>query len=148
MQKATETLISGFNTGTINDIMAHRSAACTQRILPKTLGRTPKNNAEAREHVTHVYDLLHDWTFTADNILYDVAARKSCFHATSSATSPVGPFGNEYSFFLWFSEDGEEITRIEEMVDSAYSKEYFARLTAHMKGVDDGEGAGSIMRRD
>jgi ketosteroid isomerase-like protein len=63
--------------------------------------------------------------------VYDVEGRKCAFYATSWAKSPVGPYANEYTWFLWFSESGEKITKIEEFVDSAYIKDFLAKMDAH-----------------
>jgi ketosteroid isomerase-like protein len=49
-------------------------------------------------------------------------------HATSTAETDVGPYGNEYALVLNFTDDGKKVTRILEYVDSAYSIKFFAKL--------------------
>jgi ketosteroid isomerase-like protein len=63
--------------------------------------------------------------------VYDVGARKVAFHATSEANSPIGLYTNEYAWFLHFNESGENITKIEEFVDSLYTTEFFAKIREH-----------------
>jgi len=59
--------------------------------------------------------------------IHDFEARTCAVHAKSTANTPIGPYANEYTFVLTFAEDSK-ILRIEEFVDSAYIKEYLARL--------------------
>jgi hypothetical protein len=49
-------------------------------------------------------------------------------HASSTAETPVGPYGNEYALVLKFSEDGSKVEKFEEFVDSGYSEKFFAKL--------------------
>ena len=51
---------------------------------------------------------------------------------TSSAETPIGPFGCDMAFFLTFTEDGKQVTKIEEMLDSAYSMDFYGRLQKYL----------------
>lgn len=62
--------------------------------------------------------------------IHDAEAQTCAIHASSTAETPIGPYGNEYSLFLTFTDDGTKIKRFEEFVDSAYSGAYFAKLEA------------------
>jgi ketosteroid isomerase-like protein len=58
----------------------------------------------------------------------DVEARTCMMHASSTANTKKGPYANEYALILTFTNDGKKIEKIEEFADSAYSKEFFAKL--------------------
>lgn len=72
--------------------------------------------------------------------LHDAEAHKCALRATSTADTPVGPYANEYAIFVTFTEDGKQITKFEEFVDSACAGQFFAKLNewaaAQKKGSD------------
>ena len=60
--------------------------------------------------------------------MHDAETHACAMHLSSTAQTPVGEYANEYAFFLWFTDDGGEVVRVQEMVDSAYSSGFFAML--------------------
>jgi ketosteroid isomerase-like protein len=60
--------------------------------------------------------------------IHDADAHKSIIHASSTAETKIGPYANEYMLILTFTENGKKVTRFDEYVDSANSKEFFAAL--------------------
>jgi hypothetical protein len=62
-----------------------------------------------------------------------VAKNKACIYATSQADTPYGDFKwtNEYAAFLTLSEDGKQVKKIEEMVDTAFFAEMAKQGVAH-----------------
>ncbi|OTA34355.1 hypothetical protein BTJ68_07111 [Hortaea werneckii EXF-2000] len=63
----------------------------------------------------------------ADQV-FDEDQRKAALHVFGSASSPVGKYEQEYTWFLTFNEDGTKVKRMEEMIDSSYLAEFFKRL--------------------
>ena len=57
-------------------------------------------------------------------------------YATSRADTPFGDFKwtNEYAVFVSFTEDGEQINKVEEMVDTAFYQEFFPKFQRYMSG--------------
>jgi hypothetical protein len=49
-------------------------------------------------------------------------------YAVSTAKTKVGQYANEYVLILTFTEDGSKVTHFDQLVDSAYTKEFFANL--------------------
>ena len=121
--------------------MAPLADDCIHQFLPKSLGRAPRNNEEYRQYFTTVSPTFRDFHAWSDNEIYDVPARKAAVHMYSSATSPIGPYGNEYAIYITFNEDGTKVKVIEEMVDTAYSSRFFGELrayvTAHGEEVEE-----------
>ena len=58
--------------------------------------------------------------------------RVVCFTALD-ATTTVGPYKNEYVWFLRFDESGQKITEIVEFLDSKAAAEILARRVAAQK---------------
>ena len=50
----------------------------------------------------------------------------------------MGPYSNEYSLFLTFTDDGTKIKRFDEFVDSAYTGAFFAKLQAATASQNEG----------
>jgi len=56
-------------------------------------------------------------------------------HASSTADTDIGPYGNEYALIMHFTDDGTKVTKFAEYVDSAYSINFFkAMAEAKLKG--------------
>ena len=53
--------------------------------------------------------------------------------ATSIAETPIGQYANEYVILLSFNADGEKVSKVEEFVDSASTKEFFGRLREYVE---------------
>lgn len=64
---------------------------------------------------------MHEYTV-------DVTRRKTVCWSSLSATTPIGPYQNEYVWFLTFNESGMEITAITEFIDSKKAEELRAAL--------------------
>lgn len=64
-----------------------------------------------------------------DDVVVAADDRRVVIRSSQSSTTTLGPFSNEYVWFFTFDDNGEKITRIDEMLDSAASKEMMARAT-------------------
>ena len=88
-----------------------------------------------------VRPLTLSFQFEVNQRIFDVESRKAAIHCYGVAPSPIGDYANEYSMFMTFSEDGTKVVRLSEMLDSAYSLEFFGKLMTHMKASGDATGA-------
>lgn len=70
---------------------------------------------------------------TAHKIVNDPEQHMAVVHATGAAETIVGPYRNEYAFFMTFNEDGSKVVRVEEFVDSAFSNGFFAKVQEYVK---------------
>lgn len=70
--------------------------------------------------------------------IHDGEAHTCAIHANSTAETAVGPYSNEYSLFLTFTDDGTKIKRFDEFVDSAYTGAFFAKLQAATASQNEG----------
>ena len=68
----------------------------------------------------------------ANDTIVDEEARRVVMHASSTATTDLGEYNNEYILVLHMTEDGAKVERFEEFVDSKYSTEFLPRLREHL----------------
>jgi len=141
MKRTTKAVIDGYNNWDIEAIMAPRASDCISRVLPKSLGREPRNNDVYRQYFASIMPLFKDFTVTADSEIFDPQCKKAALHMNSTATSPLGQYANEYALFLTFTEDGTKITEFDEMVDSAVSGKFFLELATFVKEHGGAESA-------
>lgn len=66
-------------------------------------------------------------------IVNDAKNNVVVLHITATSESAIGPYENEYIFVLYFTPEGDAITRIEETVDSKVTTDFFARLNLASK---------------
>lgn len=76
--------------------------------------------------------VFHDFHPEIHEIVEDEPGNKVMMWVSSKAQSLIGPYNNEYTILLYFNEAGDKVKKIVEFVDSAYSKDFFTRLRAHM----------------
>ncbi|ROT34548.1 hypothetical protein SODALDRAFT_364476 [Sodiomyces alkalinus F11] len=58
---------------------------------------------------------------------------KAAVYALSTGKTPFGDWTNDYAVFFTFNESGTEIVKLEEMVDSAFMKEFFPKFQGFMR---------------
>ncbi|RYN88811.1 hypothetical protein AA0120_g6873 [Alternaria tenuissima] len=125
-------VIDAYNVWDIERILAYRTPDCKQQILPATLNRSPKSNDEYRAYFETIEPLCINFTATVFQETHDPEAHTCIIHARSTASTPIGSYGNEYALILTFTEDGTQVRQFDEFVDSAYTLEFGARLAAFL----------------
>ncbi|GAD98459.1 hypothetical protein PTT_17281 [Paecilomyces variotii No. 5] len=131
--RAMHELFKGYDEYTVEGVMRARAPECTHGILPKSLGRETKNNEEYSQFFAAIAPIMKTFKVTVHRIVNDPEHRELVCYASGVGESPVGLYKNEYVFFLNFNETGEKITKIEEFVDSAFAKEYLAKVLEYKK---------------
>lgn len=54
------------------------------------------------------------------SITNDGEAGRTVLHAKTDADLPFGEYRNEHVFVFWFTEDGKKMSRVDDMMDSAF----------------------------
>jgi len=99
------------------------------------MGRQSMSNSEYREYLSPILPSFRKFTVTVHTAVHDAEAHTCIMHATSTAETDIGPYGNEYALILFFTDDGKKVTKFLEYVDSAYSIKFFTALAeARLKG--------------
>ncbi|KAF2844600.1 hypothetical protein T440DRAFT_523349 [Plenodomus tracheiphilus IPT5] len=127
-QDTARAVIEAYNAWDIDDIMAYRSPDCKHRVLPASMNRAANSNAEYRAYLSAIMPLYSHFTVDVKEEIHDAATRTCIIHASSKAETKIGPYTNEYALILTFTEDGRKVTKFDEFVDSAYSRQFVAAL--------------------
>ena len=100
-------------------LIAHRTADCTQRILPKNLNQPTHTNETYHAFMSAGAAFVKSLKFALDDDpMVDEMARKVMLHMSSDGETMVGPYNNEYFIVLSMTEDGTKIKEITEFLDS------------------------------
>ncbi|KAK5175761.1 uncharacterized protein LTR77_000901 [Saxophila tyrrhenica] len=132
MRTAAEALVMSFNGDwsekTLEAAMAARAPECMHAMLPKSLNLPPKSNDDWTAHFKHMVGKIGDATMTIHDVVVAPEEKRVVIYSIMDAISVVGPFHNEYTWFFTFDDHGTKIVRIDEMLDSAATKDMMARL--------------------
>ena len=127
-------VIESYNTWKPEALVAYRAPDCIHQVLPASLGRQPLNNEQYLAYFTPIMPAFKNFHVTVKHTVVDEEARKVAMHASSTATTDLGDYGNEYMLVLHMTVDGKKVVRFEEFVDSKYSTEFMPRLREHLVG--------------
>lgn len=125
-------VIQAYNTWTVESVLSFRAPNCIQQILPLSLGRQPLNNEQYGAYFAPMMPAFKDFHLTVANTVVDEEARQVVMHASSTASTEIGEYKNEYILVLHMTEDVTQVELVEEFVDSKYGSEFMARLRAHL----------------
>ncbi|KAI4093998.1 MAG: hypothetical protein LQ344_002443 [Seirophora lacunosa] len=109
-----------------------RAADCMNFIHPASLGVQPMNNEQYAAFFTPNIPMFKDFHLTAHDTIIDEVARKATMHLTSTATSVMGDYNNQYMVTIHMTEDGGKVDRFDEFADSKFSAEFFPKLREFM----------------
>ncbi|KAF2022621.1 hypothetical protein EK21DRAFT_82880 [Setomelanomma holmii] len=123
-----QTVIDAYNAWDIDQIMAYRTPDCQHQVLPSSMGRAAKSNDEYRAYLSTIMPLYSNFTVTVLEQVHDAETHTCIIHASSAADTKIGRYSNEYALILTFTEDGKQVSRFDEFVDSAYSRNFTAAL--------------------
>ncbi|KAL6714554.1 hypothetical protein ACLMJK_007979 [Lecanora helva] len=137
-KKTVAAFLDAYNKWDIDLIMALRAEQCMQYVLPRSLDQPSRNNEEYKAYFSTLMPLFKDFNVTPETTVHDAENHSCAMYLSSTATSPLGPYKNEYTFFLHFTDDGTKIIKVEEMVDSGYSAKYFGDLEKYVASQSDG----------
>jgi hypothetical protein len=123
-------VVDGYNTWTMEAILAPRASNCVQHILPGSLGQAPMNNQEYRAYFGQMLHGFKNFHVTVIDIFEDAPNNKVALHISSTADSLVGPYRNEYMFLMYMTPDHKKVEKLMEFVDSNASIKQINKLTA------------------
>jgi hypothetical protein len=123
---------SGRPTALLDGRLPPSDARCTRVSVPSLLRIASWHTYAALVSLGQaeesVEPLFRNFTPTVQDIYEDADANKVVARCTSSASTPVGPYRNEYMIVLYFTEDQRKVERFLEFVDAGASMEFFPRL--------------------
>ncbi|KAF2209151.1 hypothetical protein CERZMDRAFT_87127 [Cercospora zeae-maydis SCOH1-5] len=133
IQAATlERFIQGWKEWTPEGMMEVMSAGYTQRTLPFSLGHPPRSKPEVEFMLPKLMEMVTNYKLDIKHIVHDATQGKAVVYAVSAGYTPFGKWTNEYAVFIRFSEDGETVQGVDEMVDSAFMKDLMPKMQRHL----------------
>ncbi|KAL8650740.1 MAG: hypothetical protein Q9226_005016 [Calogaya cf. arnoldii] len=126
--QTAQALVAAYNTWTLENIMNVRAFNCMNYILPASLGQTPMDNEKYKAFFAPRMVPFRDFQLTVHDTVVDEAARKVIMHMTSTASTDIGKYCNEYILKLPMTEDCRKVDKFEEFVHSGYSAKFMADL--------------------
>lgn len=142
LSSTADIVIQAYNAWTLESVMSFRAPNCTHYILPSSLNRPPLNNEQYPAFFLPLMPAFKDFHLTVHDTIVDEVARKVVVHASSTATTALGPYKNEYTLILHMTEDGRQVERFYEFVDSAKSVDQIQRVRDFIANQQKGEGDG------
>ena len=137
--KTANSAIDGYNKWTIAAILAPRSPSCIHQTLPSSLNRPARTNDEYAAYFGSILHAFQNWALTVHYTIVDEVKRTVVMKVTSRANTDIGLYENEYMIVFWMTEDGSQVERVEEWVDSAYSKNFLGKLWEHLAEKEEWE---------
>ncbi|KAL8944332.1 MAG: hypothetical protein Q9216_000517 [Gyalolechia sp. 2 TL-2023] len=128
LSQTAQTLISAYNAWDMEAIMDVRAPGCINYVIPTSLRRKPMNNEEYLSFFTLTMPAFQGFHLTVHDTVIDEPARKVVMHLSSTASTPIGVYNNEYMLTLHMTEDGRKVDKFEEFVDSRYSADFMPRV--------------------
>ncbi|KAF2209145.1 hypothetical protein CERZMDRAFT_47839 [Cercospora zeae-maydis SCOH1-5] len=101
--------------------------------MPLNLGLPPKSKAEVAATLPTMMGAIRDCEFNVHETVHDPDRNKAAVYCTSQGNTDVGPWNMEYAAFITFNEQGDKVAKLEEMIDSAFMKEFAPKFQKYMR---------------
>lgn len=121
-----------YNTWSLPALLAFRAPHCLHHYPPGSVKQGPFTNAQYEAYFSAQIPLFTDFALTVRDTAVDVEGRKVWMHVTSTATTPIGPYANEYVIMLQATADGELVEKFVEFVDSWTSVKFFGKMERYL----------------
>jgi len=118
MKALTKSIFDGFHTGTNESLLPNAASDFEYHLHPASLQMEKMTRADfVAFWETNVAPILEDFHASFHSETYDVEARRSVVHLSSTADTPLGKqtWQNEAMFICQFSDDGNTLLKIDEL---------------------------------
>ncbi|KAF5007758.1 hypothetical protein FDECE_5930 [Fusarium decemcellulare] len=122
--------IEEFNKWTPESVLAYRNPSSTHEYRPASLGIGRLNHSDLTATLNNMRLKVPEFKFTIihEETMVDVEQRKVLLSLKCHAPTAVGVYENEYFWVLNMSEDGTEIEKSVEFMDSDYAHAFMTKL--------------------
>jgi hypothetical protein len=119
-----------FNKWTSDSVLKGRTTDAVHEYRPASIqGGGELNNDALRAMLDHMRTFVPEFKFVKHEVaMVDVERRKVMLYLWSRAPTKIGVYENSYVWDVTLSEDGKEIKRTIETMDSDYANAFMSKL--------------------
>ncbi|RAL16200.1 nuclear transport factor 2 family protein [Aspergillus homomorphus CBS 101889] len=104
-----------------------------QATLPLGLNIPVRSRKEVEVVLPALVATVKSYKLQIHHVIHDPENNKAAVYAASTGKLPWGDWNLEYSAFLKFSEDGEKVARLEEMLDTAFLQDFGPKFGKYLQ---------------
>ncbi|KAL2194790.1 hypothetical protein P885DRAFT_42316 [Corynascus similis CBS 632.67] len=105
----------------------------TQVTLPFGMKVPSRDRTQVEQVLPKLMKVVQDYKLTIHEVVHDAAKNKAAIYCMSEGTTPWGPWAMEYAVFIRFTEAGDRVAHLEEMLDSAFMKEFAPKFGQYLR---------------
>ncbi|KAF2795018.1 hypothetical protein K505DRAFT_374228 [Melanomma pulvis-pyrius CBS 109.77] len=105
-----------------------------QVTMPFQMHVPERTRSEVEQTLPYVVRAVRNYHVRIHRVIHDRQSGEAAIYAVSKGDTPFGPWNMEYAVFLTFTELGDKIARIEEMLDSNHAQWFGPQLQRWIQG--------------
>ncbi|KAI3397273.1 hypothetical protein diail_11072 [Diaporthe ilicicola] len=123
--KTAETLLDGYSSLNIDQLTAPLSPDFSHQVLPESLRMPIRNAKQFAEHAAEIFSVFSEFRMRPKAIFDDQQQNVVVVHARMEGTLKGSneQWLNECVMIIYMSEDGTQVVKVKEFVDSAKATE-------------------------
>lgn len=123
--KTTQALLDGYSSLDVEQLTASLSRDFTHQVLPESLAMPVRNAKQFAVHATEIFSVFGEFRMHPKAIFEDQGRNAVVVHARMEGVLKVSneEWLNECVMIISFSEDGTEVIKVTEFVDSVKAVE-------------------------
>lgn len=117
----TQALLDGYSSLDVEQLTAPLSRGFTHQVLPESLGLPIRNAKQFVKHATEIFSIFREFRMSPKAIFEDQGQNAVVVHARMEGILKGSDeeWLNECVMIIAFSEDGTQVVKVTEFVDSA-----------------------------
>lgn len=132
--KTTEALLHGYSSLDVGQLTAPLSSDFTHQVLPESLGMPVRNAKQFAGHAAQIFSIFSEFRMSPKAIFEDQVQNTVVVHARMEGILKDSNevWLNECVMIICLSEDGTEVVKVTEFVDSAKAIEMQKKHVSQM----------------
>lgn len=130
----TEALLDGYSSLNVNRLTAPLSSDFSHHVLPESLGMPVRNIKQFAQHAAQIFSVFSEFTMRPKAMFEDRGQNVVVVHARMEGKlrGSNEEWLNECLMMVSLSEDGTQVVKVEEFVDSAKAVEMRKKHVSNM----------------
>nr|UYO77228.1 monooxygenase [Trichoderma oligosporum] len=105
----------------------------TQVTLPLGLGIPSRPRAQVEQVLPALMATIKSYELNVRHVIHDATANKAALYVESKGILPWGPWQMDYAAFVIFSEAGDKLNTVEEMLDTAKMADFVPKFNQYLE---------------